>query len=114
MNFIDLTMPLSHQGMPDQVLPTAVKFFLGPKDHQEKGIVIGSETGTCLTLPSVFAEFRKTARIDQLPTEKVFLPPTKVISLVKGEGEEISRADVEKILHAAPPAKSDALLIATG
>jgi hypothetical protein len=51
MNFIELTMPLNHQWMPDEVLPISVKFFLGPKNHQEKGIVLGSETGTCLVLP---------------------------------------------------------------
>src|SRR5436190_11715880 len=45
MDFFELTMPLSHQWMPDEVLPTAVKFFLGPKNHQEKGIALGSDTG---------------------------------------------------------------------
>ena len=44
MKFIELTMPLSHQWMPDEVLPTSVKFFLGPKNHPEKGIVLGSDT----------------------------------------------------------------------
>jgi len=34
MNLIELTMPLNHRGMPDEILPTSVKFFLGPKDHQ--------------------------------------------------------------------------------
>ena len=114
MDFFELTMPLSHQWMPDEVLPTAVKFFLGPKNHQEKGIALGSDTGTCLTLPSVFADFRKTARLDELAVEKLFLRPTTVAAIVKGNGEEISRADVEKAVDAFPPAKGDALLIATG
>lgn len=114
MNFIELTMPLSQQGMPDELLPTAVKFFLGPKDHQEKGIVLGSDTGTCLTLPSTFAEFRKTARLDELAVEKLFLRPTTIAAIAKGSGEEITRADVERALGAAPLLKGDALLIATG
>jgi kynurenine formamidase len=114
MDFFELTMPLSHQWMPDEVLPTAVKFFLGPKNHQEKGIALGSDTGTCLTLPSVFADFRKTARLDELAVEKLFLRPTTVAAIVKGNGEEISRADVEKAVDAFPPAKGDAFLIATG
>ena len=114
MDFFELTMPLSHQWMPDEVLPTAVKFFLGPKNHQEKGIVLGSDTGTCLMLPSVFADFRKTARLDELAVEKLFLRPTTVAAIVKGNGEEISRADVEKAVDAFPPATGDAFLIATG
>jgi kynurenine formamidase len=114
MRFIELTMPLNHQWMPDEVLPTAVKFFLGPKDHQEKVIVLGSETGTCLTLPSVFSKFRKTARLHELAVEKLILRPTTVAAIAKGEGEEITRADVEKALDACRPLRGDALLIRTG
>jgi kynurenine formamidase len=114
MNFIELTMPLSHQWMPDEVLPTSVKFFLGPKDHQEKGIVIGSDTGTCLTLPAMFADFRKTTRLDELPVEKLVLRSTTVATIPKGNEEEITRMDVEKVLDTSRPAKGDALLIATG
>ena len=114
MNFIELTMPLSHQWMPDEVLSTSVRLFLGPKDHQEKGIVIGSETGTCLMLPSVFADFRKTQRIDELGVEKLFLRPMTVAAIAKDDGEEITRADVEKTFYSVRPAKGDALLIATG
>ncbi|MGH7848297.1 MAG: cyclase family protein [Candidatus Binatia bacterium] len=114
MNFIDLTMPLSHQWMPDEVLPTSVKFFLGPKNHPEKGIVSGSDTGTCLTLPSMFAEFRKTGRLDELAVEKLFLRPTTVVGVAKGNSEEITRADVERALGSSPLIEGDALLIATG
>ena len=114
MKFVELTMPLNHQWMPDDVLPTSVKFFLGPKDHQEKGMVIGSDSGTCLTLPAVFEAFRKTARLDQVPLDKLFLRPTTVISIAKSEGEEIDQADVQKALDAAQPEKGDAILIATG
>jgi kynurenine formamidase len=114
MNFIELTMPLNHLWMPDEVLPTSVKFFLGPKNHQEKGIVVGSETGTCLMLPSVFADFRKTTRLDTLPVEKLVLRPTTVAAIAKGDEEEITRTDVEKALDASRPAKGDALLIRTG
>lgn len=114
MKFIELTMPLNHQWMPDEVLPTSVKFFLGPKNHQEKGIVVGSDTGTCLTLPSLFADFRATARIDELPVEKLVLRPTTVAAIPKGNEEEISRSDVEKALDASRPARGDALLITTG
>jgi kynurenine formamidase len=114
MNFIDLTMPLSYQWMPDEVLPTSVKFFLGPKDHQEKGIVVGSDTGTCLTLPAVFADFRKTSRLHELPVEKLVLRSTTVATIPTGNQEEISRMDIEKALHVSAPAKGDALLVMTG
>jgi kynurenine formamidase len=114
MRLIELTMPLNHRWMPDEVLPTSVKFFLGPKNHQEKGIVVGSDTGTCLTLPSVFAAFRKTARLDALPVEKLVLRPTTVVSIVKGSGEEIDRADVQRAFDSGRPAKGNAFLIATG
>jgi kynurenine formamidase len=114
MNFIELTMPLNHRWMPDEVLPTSVKFFLGPKDHPEKGIVVGSDTGTSLTLPSMFADFRKTPRLDELPVEKLVLRPTTVASIPKRNEEEITRSDVERALDACRPAKGDALLIRTG
>ena len=114
MNFVDLTMPLNHRWMPDEGLPTAIKFFLGPKDHQEKGMVVGSDSGTSLALPSLFAEFRKTTRLDQVPVEKLFLRPAVVAHINKGDGQEISKSDVEKAFTDARPAKGDAFLIITG
>ena len=114
MNFLDLTMPLNHRWMPDEGLPTAVKFFLGPKDHQEKGIVVGSDSGTSLALPSIFAEFRKTIRLDQVPVEKLFLRPAVVAHIDKRDEKEISKSDVEKAFNDAAPVKGDAFLISTG
>jgi len=77
-------------------------------------MVIGSDSGTCLTLPSVFEAFRKTARLDQVPVDKLVLRSATVLSIVKTEGEEITKGDVEKAFDAARPAKGDAILIATG
>ena len=114
MKLIELTMPLNHRWMPDEILPTSVKFFLGPKNHEEKGMVIGSDSGTCLTLPSAFEPFRKTARLDEVPVDKVVLRPAAVLAVVKREGEEITKADVQRAFEAARPAKGDAILIATG
>jgi kynurenine formamidase len=114
MNFVELTMPLNHQWMPDEALPTAVKFFLGPKNHQEKGMVVGSDSGTSLALPSLFADFRKTARLDQVPVEKLFLRPATVATIDKRNGEEINKPDVQKAFEAADPGKGDAFLIVTG
>ena len=114
MNFLDLTMPLNHRWMPDEGLPTAIKFFLGPKDHQEKGMVVGSDSGTSLALPSVFAEFRRTIRLDQVPVEKLFLRPTAVAHIDKRDEKEINKPDVERAFVEARPAKGDAFLIITG
>jgi kynurenine formamidase len=114
MKLIELTMPLNHRWMPDEILPTSVKFFLGPKNHEEKGMVIGSDSGTCLTLPSVFKAFRKTARLDEVPVDKMVLRPAAVLAVAKREGEEITKADVQRAFEAARPAKGDAILIATG
>ena len=114
MNFVDLTMPLNHRWMPDEGLPTAIKFFLGPKDHQEKGMVVGSDSGTSLALPSLFAEFRKTTRLDQVPVEKLSLRPAVVAHINKENGEEISQSDAENAFKDARPAKGDAFLIITG
>jgi kynurenine formamidase len=114
MNFVELTMPLNHQWMPDGGLPTAIKFFLGPKNHQEKGMVVGSDSGTCLALPALFTDFRKTTRLDQVPVEKLFLRATTVAHIAKGEGEEINKSDVQRAWDAARPGKADALLVATG
>jgi kynurenine formamidase len=113
MKFIELTMPLNHEWMPDEVLPTSVKFFLGPRDHPEKGIVVGSDSGTCLSLPSVFAAFRKTVRLDALPNEKLVLRPTTVVHIVKEEEQEINRKDVEKALETGGLNSGDALLVRT-
>ena len=114
MNFIDLTMPLNHRWMPDEGLPTAIKFFLGPKDHQEKGMVVGSDSGTSLALPALFPEFRKTGRLDQIPAEKLFLRPAAVAHIDTGRQKEIGKSDIEKALNDARPAKGDAFLIVTG
>lgn len=114
MNFVDLTMPLNHRWMPDEGLPTAIKFFLGPKDHQEKGMVLGSDSGTSLALPSVFTEFRKTMRLDEIPVEKLFLRPTAVAHIDKRDEKEISKSDIDKAFNESGPTKGDALLIVTG
>jgi len=114
MNLVELTMPLNHQWMPDEGLPTAIKFFLGPKDHPEKGMVIGSDSGTCLALPAQFVDFRKTVRLDQVPVEKLFLRATAIARMNKGAGEEINKSDAQKAFDAARPSRGDALLVATG
>jgi kynurenine formamidase len=114
MNFVELTMPLNHQWMPDEGLPTSIKFFLGPKNHQEKGMVVGSDSGTSLALPSMFVDFRKTTRLDQVPVEKLFLRPAVVAHINKEAGAEISKSEVQKAFAGVRPERGDAFLVVTG
>ncbi len=62
----------------------------------------------------MFVDFRKTPRLDELPVEKLVLRPTTIVAIPKGEGDEITRTDVEKALDTCRPAKGDALLLRTG
>ncbi len=114
MKYFDLTLPLNHEWMPDEVFPTATSFFLGSRYHPDKGIVLGSETGTCITLPAVFSEFRKTTRLNELPIEKLFLRPTTVLDISRKGGEEITTQDIQQALESNNPESEDAILIRTG
>lgn len=114
MKVFDLTMLLDYDGMADEVFPVATHYYLGPKYHADKGIVIGSETGTCLTLPAAFADFRKTTRLNELPAEKLALRPTAVLDIPKSSGEAIEGADLKRVLGEGSIESGDALLIRTG
>ena len=114
MPYFDLTLPLDHEWMPDEVFPNSTRFFLGPKDHHEKGIVVGSESGTCITLPAEFAEFRKTMRLDEVPAEKLFLRPTTIVEIPKKSREEVTEEDIRRSLNEANPNPGEAILLRTG
>lgn len=107
-------MPLDYEGMPDEVFPTATHFFLGPKYHPDKGITIGSETGTCITLPAAFSEYRKTTRLHEVAPEKLHLRPAVVLDIPKTESEEISDGEVSKALAGAEFKGGEAVLVRTG
>src|SRR5205807_4761281 len=62
----ELTMPLDHQWMPDEIFPTATRFMLAPRGDPEKGITVGTESGTSLLLPAQFAAFRRTRRLHEI------------------------------------------------
>ena len=112
--FVELTMPLDHEYMPDDFLPTATKFVLAPTGDPNKGITLGTETGTCLTLPSQFSEFRKTRRLHEIPPETLVLRDTVVVPLAKQEEQEITPADVDRALGSADFRNGDAVLVRTG
>ena len=46
MRLLELTMPLDHQWMPDEIFPTATRVMLAPRGDPEKGITVGTESGT--------------------------------------------------------------------
>ena len=114
MEILELTLPLNHEWMPDEVFPTATHFYLGSRYHPDKGIVLGSETGTCLTLPAVFSEFRKTTRLNELPIEKLFLRPTAILEVAKKDGAEITVQEIQRALSSNDPEPGDAILLRTG
>jgi kynurenine formamidase len=114
MAYFDLSMTLNHEWMPDQVFPLATPFFLGPKDHPDKGMIVGQETGTCITLPAQFAEFRKTRRLDDIPLDELFLRAAVTLDIPKQDGGEIGADEVAAALDCAEPQARDAILIRTG
>lgn len=79
MRVLDLTMPLNHQWMPDELFPTATQFMLAPRGDAEKGITVGTESGTSLLLPPQFEAFRRTRRLDEIPTAELVLCETAVV-----------------------------------
>jgi kynurenine formamidase len=114
MNLLELTMPLDWQWMPDELLPTAVHFFLGPRTHPDKGITVGLESGTCMMLPAQFAEFRKTTRLHELTPEQLVLRETVVLDLPKAPRQPITRSDLDAGLATLSVGAGDALLLRTG
>ena len=114
MDLFDLTMPLDWEWMPDEVFPTSTHFLLAPRRHPAKGMTMGNETGTCLMLPSQFAELRKTARVHELRPEQLFLRGTVVVTVPAEPGQALGPADLEPVLGAAAIEPGDALLVRTG
>ena len=114
MEHIDLTLPLDHNWMPDEVLPVAAHFYLAPKYHPDKGIILGSETGSCLTLPSTFADFRKTTRLHEVDIEKLFLRATTILDIMTEDSQEITESKMERALATCRAPRGNALLLRTG
>ena len=114
MDLFDLTMPLDWEWMPDEVFPTSTHFLLAPRRHPAKGLTMGNETGTCLTLPSQFEELRKTTRVHELRLEQLFLRDTVVVTVPADPRQALGPADLEPALAAVEVAQGDALLVRTG
>ena len=113
MQLLELTMPLNHEHMADEVFPTATPFIVAPGGHPLKGFSLGTEAGTCLTLPSQFAQTRKTAHLHDVELERLTLRETAVLDLPK-DGGEVTAADVDAAWRGADVRYGDALLIRTG
>src|SRR5262245_4332693 len=114
MKYSDLTLPLDHDWMPDEVLPVAAHFYLAPKYHPDKGIILGSEAGTCLTLPAVFAAFRKTARLHEIAIDELFLRATTILEIRADERQEITESEMRRALEGCKAPRGNALLLRTG
>ena len=114
MRLVDLTLTLDHDAMPDEALPSAASFVLAPREHPDKGFLLGSETGTCLTLPAQFPEHRKTRRLHEIPPEALVLRRTALVDVPADAGEEIGAAAIERALAKADVRSGDAVLLRTG
>src|SRR3954451_1772336 len=114
MRLLELTMPLDHQWMPDQLFPSATRFALAPRRHDEQGFTLGIDTGTSLLMPAQFAAFRGTRRLDDIPTPELVLRDTAVIDVAIGPGQEIGKDVLAEALARADFREGDALLIRTG
>jgi kynurenine formamidase len=110
----ELTLPLDHEYMPDEMFPTATPFVLPPRDHPDKGFLLGTETGTCLTLPAQFEALRRSTRVHEVPLEKLMLRETVVLDVPAGAGQALSADDVERALAAGDLRAGDAVLLRTG
>ncbi len=73
MQLFELTMMLDHEWMPDEALATATRFVLAPRGDPEKGITLGTESGTALLLPAQFAAFRRTRRLHEVAPPELVL-----------------------------------------
>jgi kynurenine formamidase len=114
VTFVDLTLTLDHDAMPDEGLPTAAAFVVAPRDHEDKGFLVGTETGTCLTLPAQFVEHRKTRRLHEIPPEALVMRETALVDLPAAGGADIAAADVERAFASAETRSGDAVLLRTG
>lgn len=114
MHLLDLTLPLDHDYMPDEVLPSAAAFVVAPQTHPDKGFLVGTETGTCLTLPAQFDEYRKTRRLHELAPEELVLRPTALLDVPAGEGVTITAEMLRPALDALRLERGDAVLLRTG
>jgi kynurenine formamidase len=114
VEFADLTLELNHDWMADEVLPISAHFFLAPKYHPDKGIMLGSDTGTALTLPAAFSDLRRTARLPEIPLERLVLRPTSVVDVSKPNGGPINESEIRGVLERAIVPKGNALLLRTG
>src|SRR2546423_638991 len=114
VRFHELTLPLDHEYMPDEVFPTATSFVIAPRDHPDKGFLLGTETGTCLTLPAQFEALRQSTRLHEVPLEKLTLRETAVVDLPAAAGQALTADDVERALAAADLRAGDAVLLRTG
>lgn len=114
MRYVDLTLTLDHDAMPDEALPSAAALVIAPREHADKGFLVGTETGTCLTLPAQFAEHRQGRRLHEVPPEALVLRETVVVDCPAGEGGEITADALEPAVAAAGAGAGDALLLRTG
>ena len=114
MRLLELTMPLDHQWMPDLLFPSATRFSLAPRRHDEQGFTLGIDSGTALLMPAQFAAFRSTRRLHEVEAPELVLRDTAVVDVAVEPREEIGKNALAQALAKADFRDGDALLIRTG
>ncbi|HEY7280166.1 MAG TPA: cyclase family protein, partial [Actinomycetota bacterium] len=77
-------------------------------------MTLSNETGTHISLPAQFSEFRTRARIHEIEPERLTLRETAVVELPAGEEHEIGAGEIDAALDAADVRDGDAVIIRTG
>lgn len=114
MKLYELTMPLDWEWMPDETFPTATHFLLPPKSHPAKGMTLSNGTGTHLSLPAQFSEFRERVRIHEIEPDRLTLRETAVLSLPVDARHAMEADEVDAALDGGDVREGDAVLVRTG
>lgn len=114
LGFLELTMPLDREWMPDEVVPTATHFLFAPRGHPHKGTTVGTDSGTSILLPAQFAAFRRQRRLHELSPDELVLRRTAILDVPKAANEAIGPDDIRGAVQGADLRPGDGWLLRTG
>jgi kynurenine formamidase len=112
--WLDLTMPIDWQWMPDQVYADSVQVRVAGAGDPLKGLRLGGESGTCIVLPSMFAPHRKTTTIHELDIADLTMRVVAILRVPSDSESGISGDDVRDALRAFNPDDVDGVMLVSG